>query len=61
MVQEGERTRDIISYEGQAAKNRGQPDRSALPWHEKLLLASMLLVVAGWIIFRLLLTFFTAH
>ena len=30
--------------------------RSAVPWHEKLLLVSVLLVVAGWVIFRFLRT-----
>ena len=28
--------------------------RSAVPWHERLLLAGLLLVVAGWIVLRLL-------
>jgi len=30
-----------------------------VPWHEKLLLVSVLLVVAGWVIFRLLRTLLT--
>ena len=33
--------------------------RSAVPRHEKLLLVSVLLVVAGWVIFRLLRTLLT--
>ena len=33
--------------------------RSAVPWHEKLLLVSVLLVVTGWVIFRLLRTLLT--
>jgi len=32
--------------------NRG---RSAVPWHERLLLTGLLLVVTGWIVLRLVL------
>jgi hypothetical protein len=35
--------------------------RSAIPWHEQLLLAGLLLVVAGWMILRLVLTLLAAH
>jgi hypothetical protein len=38
------------------SKDRG---RSSVSGHERLLLASVLLVVAGWIIFRVLLTMLT--
>ena len=61
MIQEGKRKRYLISEEPVERQTVGQPGRSALPWHEKLLLASILLIVAGWIIFRLLLTFFAPH
>jgi hypothetical protein len=59
MLQEGKR--NLISDEPIERQTVGQVGRSALSWREKLLLASMLLVVAGWIIFRLLITFFTPH
>jgi hypothetical protein len=62
MIQEGKRKRYVISEEPVERQTVEQPGRSALPWHEKLLLVSMLLVVAGWIIYRLLLlTFFAPH
>ena len=59
MTQEGKRK--LISDEPIERQTVGQAGRSALSWREKLLLASMLLVVAGWIIYRLLLTFFAPH
>jgi len=59
MIQEGKR--NLISDEPIERQTVGQAGRSALSWREKLLLTSMLLVVAGWIIFRLLLTFFAPH
>jgi uncharacterized membrane protein len=53
-----------IVQEGENASTQGRVDhlrtvRSAVPWYEKLLLVSVLLVVAGWVIFRLLLTLLT--
>jgi hypothetical protein len=59
IVEEGEKS------EGASARSHvdhSRPTvRSAVPWHEKLLLVSVLLVVAGWVIFRLLLTLLTLH
>ena len=43
------------------ARGSGRRERSGVPWHESLLLAALLLVVAGWIILRLLLALFVAH
>jgi hypothetical protein len=40
-----------------APTGRGQSTRNAVSRHEKLLLAIMLLVVAGWITFRLAMAF----
>lgn len=37
------------------AHGSGRRERSGVPWHESLLLAALLLVVAGWIVLRLLL------
>jgi CBS domain-containing protein len=56
MTHEGKRK--LTSAEPIERLTLGQSGRSALSWREKLLLASMLLVVAGWIILRLLLTLF---
>ena len=56
MTQEGKRK--LIYDEPIERQAVGQTGRSALSWREKLLLASILLVVVGWIILRLLLTLF---
>jgi hypothetical protein len=56
MTQEGKRK--LSSDEPIERQTVGQAGRSALSSHEKLLLASILLVVVGWIILRLLLTLF---
>ena len=55
IVEEGEK-----SEGGQGRVDHSRPTvRSAVPRHEKLLLVSVLLVVAGWVIFRLLRTLLT--
>ena len=56
MLQESKR--NLISDEPIERQTVGQAGRSALSWREKLLLASILLVVVGWILLRLLLTLF---
>ena len=56
MTQEGRRK--LISEEPVERQTVGQGGRSALSRREKLLLASILLVVVGWILLRLLLTLF---
>ena len=61
MIEEGKYKINLIPDEPIARQTVGQGGRSALPWYEKLLLASILLVVAGWIVLRLLLTFFAPH
>jgi hypothetical protein len=48
----------VETREPTSSKGR-QPTRSAVPWHEMLLLMSLLLVVAGWIIFRLVVVLLT--
>ncbi len=35
-----------------APNSDDHPTRSGVPWHDKFLLAALLLVVAGWILFR---------
>jgi len=56
-VQEGEKSEGAST---QSRVDHSRPTvRSAVPWHEKLLLVSVLLVVAGWVIFRLLRTLLT--
>ena len=57
IVEEGEKS-EGASTQGRVDHSRPTV-RSAVPWHEKLLLVSVLLVVAGWVIFRLLLTLLT--
>ena len=52
IVQEGEKS-EGASTQGRVDHSRPTV-RSAVPWHEKLLLVSVLLVVAGWVIFRFL-------
>jgi hypothetical protein len=42
---------------GETPTSRGQSIGNAVSLHEKLLLAIMLLVVAGWIMFRLAMAF----
>ena len=39
----------------------GGGKRSAIPWHDSLLLAGLLLVVVGWIVLRLLLALLATH
>ena len=48
---------------GDRSEAEGSPrrERRAVPWHESLLLAALLLVVAGWIVLRLLLALLAAH
>ena len=59
IVEEGEKSEGAFT---QGRVNHSRPTvRSAVAWHEKLLLVSVLLVVAGWVIFRLLLTLLTLH
>jgi len=41
------------------APGRSVDLRNTVPWHERLLLAALLLVVIGWIALRLLLALFT--
>jgi hypothetical protein len=57
-VQEGEKKSEGASTQGRVDHSRPTV-RSVVPWHEKLLLVSVLLVVAGWVIFRLLRTLLT--
>jgi hypothetical protein len=57
IVQEGEKS-EGASTQGRVDHSRPTV-RSAVPWYEKLLLVSVLLVVAGWVIFRLLRTLLT--
>jgi hypothetical protein len=59
IVQEGENS-EGASTQGRVDHSRPTV-RNAVAWHEKLLLVSVLLVVAGWVIFRLLLTLLTLH
>ena len=61
MIEESERKRDLISNGPVERQAVGQPGRTALPWQEKLLLTSVLIVVAGWILLRLSLTFLASH
>jgi hypothetical protein len=42
-----------------AAHHEADEIRRGVTWHEKLLLSGILLVVAGWILFRLVLQFVT--
>jgi len=59
IVQEGENSEGAFT---KGSVDHSRPTvRNAVAWHEKLLLVSVLLVVAGWVIFRLLLTLLTLH
>jgi len=59
IVEEGEKSEGASA---QSHVDHSRPTvRSAVPWYEKLSLVSVLLVVAGWVIFRLLLTLLTLH
>jgi hypothetical protein len=57
IIQEGEKSEDASTTQGRVDHARL---RSAVPRYETLLLVSVLLVVAGWVIFRLLLTLHTS-
>jgi hypothetical protein len=49
----------VVETREPASGKEDKPTRSAVPWHEMLLLMSLLLVVAGWIIFRLVVVLLT--
>jgi hypothetical protein len=59
IVQEGEKSEEASTTQGRVDYARPTV-RSAVPRYETLLLVSVLLVVAGWVIFRLLLTLHTS-
>ena len=46
---------------GTRAVKLGDRERVTAPFHERLLLAGLLLVVTGWIILRLVLMLLAAH
>jgi hypothetical protein len=46
---------------GTRAVKFGDRERATAPFHERLLLAGLLLVVTGWIILRLVLMLLAAH
>jgi hypothetical protein len=46
---------------GSRTKRFSDRGPSVIAWHERLLLAGLLLVVAGWIILRSVLTLLAAH
>jgi hypothetical protein len=50
----GSRSKESASSSSTEARAAQSAKRSAIPWHERLLLAGLLLVVAGWIVLRLL-------
>jgi hypothetical protein len=54
MVQEGEREKQLSQEE---IRTFGSSERGVVSLREKLLPAGVLLMVAGWIIFRVLLAF----
>ena len=62
IVQEVGKSEGASTWHGRITRGRVDHSRPAVPavsQHERLLLVSVLLVVAGWVIFRLLLTLLT--
>jgi len=50
----GSRSKESASSSSAEAAAAKSAKRNAISWHERLLLAGLLLVVAGWIVLRLL-------
>jgi hypothetical protein len=48
----GSRSEERTSSRSAKARIAKSAKRSAVPWHERLLLAGLLLVVVGWIVLR---------
>jgi|HubBroStandDraft_6_1064221.scaffolds.fasta_scaffold205894_1 hypothetical protein len=49
----GSRSEERTSSRSAEARAAQSAKRSTVPWHERLVLAGLLLVVAGWIVLRL--------
>jgi len=56
----GSRSKERTSSRSAEARAAKSAKRSSIPWPERLLLAALLLVVAGWIVLRLLQMLFAA-